>query len=588
MERETMQKRKSMQDYIFAGIFILGVVILRVLYISRTTGPFIYADEFGYWSHAAHMMGDTWAGVMDGMGWYSFGYSFWLALTFLVSNNMVVMYRAAILINVLMSVATYALVYCIVSRVLKKRDSIVCGAIAFVAVSFPTYIFYAYTTLAETLGVLVIWLLFYELILLEESPVWWKGALLGVTSVYAYMVHNRLLAAALVVCVCLCILWILRRIDWKIMISFVLSVVVVFLFYVFMKEYLEGMVADNQAIAETGIAVTRGGANTLPHIFRKVMKIFSLENIKRPLLSVMGQLWQCLSATYLLIGFGLACCAGNFRRMISEKKICYYCYPFLAFLFSVGLTGVVAQGPVPQAAQTAERVRIDPAFYGRYNECYFPLLIMLALIMLWEGKVRSTLRIYLGLTITYLCLSIGMYFRLKGIENGYLNMVSSISIHIFHWFGEFNVWKCTLTALLCGGILVGLCCWKRMERFAYYGGLLLTLFLFSTTALYCMRTSIRGENDYTMQYAPLYDYLNEHTQKEEIVYICDENKPAYDLQSRLVDKIVVGTVPEKIAEIEEPVYVVVRDSQLEELSGIAFEVCMECQGYTVLEINTGN
>ena len=127
-----------------------------------------------------------------------------------------------------------------------------------------------------------------------------------------------------------------------------------------------------------------------------------------------------------------------------------------------------------------------------------------------------------------------------------------------------------------------------MERFAYYGGLLLTLFLFSTTALYCMRTSIRGENDYTMQYAPLYDYLNEHTQKEEIVYICDENKPAYDLQSRLVDKIVVGTVPEKIAEIEEPVYVVVRDSQLEELSGIAFEVCMECQGYTVLEINTGN
>lgn len=588
MERETMQKRKSMQDYIFAGIFILGVIIPRVFYISRTTGPFIYADEFGYWSHAAHMMGDTWAGVMDGMGWYSFGYSFWLALTFLVSNNMVVMYRAAILINVLMSVATYALGYCIVSRFLKKRDSIVCGAIAFVAVSFPTYIFYAYTTLAETLGVLVIWLLFYELILLEESPAWWKGASLGVTSMYAYMVHNRLLTAVLVVCVCLCMLWILRRIDWKIMTSFVLSAVVVFFFYVFMKEYLEGMVAANQAIVETGVAVTRGEANTFPLIFRKFMRIFSLEYIKRSFLSVMGQFWQCLSATYLLIGIGIAYCMCNFRKMVSERKICYYCYPFLAFMFSVGLTGVIAQGPSLQALRSAQRIRLDSAFYGRYNECYFPLLIMLALVVLLEGNLSNIFKTYAGVVILYLCLSIGMYFRLTGVENGYLNMVSSISIHIFHWFGEFSVWKCTLTALLCSGIIVGLCCWKRMGRFAYYGGLLLTLFLFSTTALYCMRTSIRGENDYTMQYAPLYDYLNEHTQKEEIVYICDENKPAYDLQSRLVDKIVVGTVPEKIAEIEEPVYVVVRDSQLEELSGIAFEVCMECQGYTVLEINTGN
>ncbi len=585
MERTTIRNGKSIQNPIFMGLFILGVIILRVFYISRTTGPFIYADEFGYWSHAAHMTGHTWAGVMDGMGWYSFGYSFWLALTFLVSDHMAVMYRAAILLNVLMSVGTYILVYCIVSRILKKKDGVVCGAIAFVAVSFPTYIFYTYTTLAETLGSLIIWLLFYELILVEEKPVWWRGVLLGVTSVYAYMVHNRLLTAAVVVCFCLCLLWVVHRIDWRIMLSFVLSVIAIFLFYAFMKEYLEGMVSGNQAIAETGIAVARGDANTFSHILRKFMRIFNLEYIKRPLLSVLGQLWQCLSATYLLLGFGIVSCVGDFKRMISEQKICYYCYPLLAFVVSVGLTGVVAQAPSLKVLQTAERVRIDPAFYGRYNECYFPLLIMLALIMLWEGDVSKILKTYAGVAVVYLCLSVGMYFRLRGVENGYLNMVSSISIHIFHWFGEFSVWKGSLTALAGSVLIVGLCSRKRFGKFAYYGGLLVTLFLFCTTALYCMRTSIRGENDYTMQYAPLYDYLNENTQKRDIVYTCDENKPAYDLQSRLVDKTVVGTIPEKIAEIDGPVYVVVRDSQLEELSGVEFEVCMECQGYSVLRIN---
>ena len=111
MERTTIRNGKSIQNPIFMGLFILGVIILRVFYISRTTGPFIYADEFGYWSHAAHMTGHTWAGVMDGMGWYSFGYSFWLALTFLVSDHMAVMYRAAILLNVLMSVMCHMYLY---------------------------------------------------------------------------------------------------------------------------------------------------------------------------------------------------------------------------------------------------------------------------------------------------------------------------------------------------------------------------------------------------------------------------------------------------------------------------------------------
>lgn len=582
MRDKALYNSENTKNFFCMSMFVLGVIALRIFYISRTTGPFIYGDEFGYWSHAAHLTGNTWAGVMDNMGWYSFGYSFWLALTFLVSDKMVVMSRVAVLFNILMSLGIYFLAYSIVRKLSVKKDVIVCGAIALAATSFPTYIFYSYTTMTETLVALLVWLLFYELISLEKNPVWWKGVLSGFTTGYIYMVHNRTLTTVLAVCVCMIVLWIMHRIDWKIMLPFILSLVAMVLFYVLMKGYLEGMITDNQAITDVGLVVTRGKTNTYQNVFNKFIKILSPTYLFKALRSMMGQLWQCLSSTYLLIGFGVIYCIRNFKKMASEQRICAYVYPLLVFLFSVGLTAVVMRGPSARAGH----VRIDTAFYGRYNECYFPLLIMMALLMLWEGEFRDILKIYLSSSVLYLCLSVGLFLWIGGIEGGYLNIVSDISIHIFHWFGEFSVWKCCLAALPCSCAIVGLCCWKRSGKIGYYGGLLLLLFLFSTTALYCMRTSIRGENDYTLQYAPMYDYLNENTQKKETVYICDgRNKAAYDLQSRLVNKIVIHTLPEKIAEVTEVAYVVMRDECMEELGITDYDVCMECQEYVVLRVN---
>ena len=88
-------------------IFCLCTLVLRLFYITNVNGPFVYADEFGYWAHAAHMTGNTWAGVMDGMGWYGFGYSFLLAPSFLLSNDMAVIYKAAVIFNVVLSVEIY-------------------------------------------------------------------------------------------------------------------------------------------------------------------------------------------------------------------------------------------------------------------------------------------------------------------------------------------------------------------------------------------------------------------------------------------------------------------------------------------------
>lgn len=582
MNNLAVKKERRISDALLIGIFMLGVIFLRLFYITRTTGPFIYADELGYWSHAAHMTGHTWAGVMNGVSWYSFGYSFWLALTFLFSDRMIVMYRIAIILNVMMNLGIYLLAFQIIRKLAREQEIITSGLIAFAATCFPTYIFYSYTTMCETALALAIWFLFYETVSLEEKPRWWKGALLGITAGYTYMVHNRSLTVVLAVGVCLILLEFRHKIDWKIMVSFAVSLLVAFLFYAFVKDYLESVIVQNQVVAETQTAIERGTANTYGKMWQRLLSIFKAENIIRPFLSLMGQMWQCLSSTYLLAGLGAVYAVRQLGKNVKDgQNISIYAYPVLALLFSVGLTSVAALGP---RLGTTGRVRIDAAFYGRYNECYFPLLIMMALLVFCEGQMQGALKTLAGTVFVYLALSVGMSFRLYGMD-GYLNIVSAVSIHIFHWLGEFSVWKCTGIALLGCGIIVGLCCFKRVGNLGRYAGMTILVALFSTTALYCMRTSIRGENDYTMQYAPLYDYLNENTEKGEIVYMTTGGKPAYDLQSRLVDKSAVVILPETLDAAAKGSYVVINEEELTKAPVVDYEICMQCEEFVVIRLH---
>ncbi len=582
MRNWILQEQNKVRDYILMGIFLLGAAALRLFYITRTTGPFIYADEFGYWSHAAHMAGQTWAGVMDGVSWYSFGYSFWLTPIFLFSHQMATMYHAAILLNAVLGVTNFVLAYRITTKLMNSRNTVACGLIALAATSFPTYIFYSHTTMAETLVALIVWLMLYELVSLEENPIWCKGAVLGLTSGYAYMVHNRMLTAILAGAVCLAVLWIMRKIDWRVTVSYVIAFLSMITAYVFLKDWLESMVVTNHALGETGTVVARGQYNTLSFMIGKFFRVFRPERMGKLFLSIWGELWQFLTSTYLLAGLGAVFCISGIKKNFGlKKRLCIYAYPIAAFIISAGMTAVATQGSLKPVDG---KVRIDSWFYGRYNECYFPIFIMIALVGLCSGKLRDVLKIFLTVAVVYLGLSLGMFLRLRGIEGGYINIVSSVSIHIFHWLGEFSVWKCAGIALLGGGVIAGLCCFNRIGHLGRYAGMTVLVLLFSTTALYCMRTSIRGENDYTMQYAPLYDYLNENMEKGEIAYITTNGKPAFDLQSRLVDKPVVVMWTEELDTATEPAYAVIRAEELEEVP-VDYEICLECEDFLVLGLN---
>lgn len=578
MEENRFMRKK---EIIALTVFTLGVIVVRLFYISRTKGPFIYADEMGYWSHAAHMTGNIWAGVMDGVSWYSFGYSFWLALTFFFSHDMEVMFHIAVLMNALMGLATFALAYRICTRLFVDGSKELCGLFAFTVTSFPTYIFYSHTTMSETLVNLMVWLLFYELISLEERPCWWKGLILGATAVYAFMVHNRLLVLAIAAVLCMILLWIVKKVDWKVVAAFVLAACVCALFYVWMKRSLGTMLVQNQVVEAAAVSVTQGSANTFGQMVQKFKSIFSLTAIKYTFLSLLGQLWQCMASTYLLLGVGLVFCVKKLVSSLKEKaKITMFLYPLLAFLGMVSLSTVAFI--TYDLPQIGEKIRMDPAFYGRYNECVFPMLILMALVMMIQG-VRSEKKVYGALLVCFACLSAVMYVRLYGIENGYLNIVSAVGIHIFHWLGEFSVIKCFVTGIFVFTIIVELCHIRMPKQYNYYLICCMLIFLFFFTALYCMKVAIRGENDNTARFNTLFEYLNENTNPEDNVYICDENKMAFDVQTRLVDKPVISITIDQLDERVGDSYVVVPEEQMGDIDSSAYSVCLSTEGYAVIK-----
>ncbi len=569
-------------QYLVLGVYMLGVIVFHGFYISRLTGPFIYADEIGYWSHAAHMTGNTWAGVMDGVSWYSFGYSFLLALTFLFSSHMLIMYRAAIVFNMIMSVGIFLLAHCIIRRFVPEHKTVVTGLFAFMLTTYPTYIFYSHTTLCETMFTLIVWLLFYEVVLLEEKPTLWRAVALGCTAVYGFAVHNRMLAVLGAAAVCLLLLWGTHRMNWKHILAAVVSAGIFFAGYLLMKEYLSLAIVQNQVVESAGGAVAQGSYNTFGFVFQKFLRMFRWKNIKNVFLNVVGQIWECLSSSYLLAGIGVVY---GVKKLIdgrdSAKGKCLYLFPLVSMLFSIGMTGIVAYGGL---THVGDQVRLDNAFIGRYSAPLIPLLIMLACVMLLEREYVCAWKYYAGTLVLYLAVAVGVFFRLRGVENGYLNIVSSVAIHIFHWLGEFSVMKCVVIAVAVSMVFLGMCSPRWRGQWNYCLAFLMVAFLFSMTAFYCMRTSIRGENDNTARYTPMFEYLAENTEKGDIVYICQDGKMSYDLQTRLPDKAVVCTLPERLGRVSRGAYVVIRQEQLDKLEAPMYSECLENEEYAVIKV----
>ena len=583
MLQKSYQMIEKHKDKIMLAIFFLATFLLRIFYITKVKGPIVYTDELGYWGHAAALTGNTWSGVMGNMPWYAFGYSLLLAPLFLLSADIIVMYKMAVILNIVLGLLSFWLAYKVVRKVLPEISGVLsAGIIAFTATSYSACIFQSYIAWSETLLTFLVWLILYELISLEEKPGYIKGILLGATAGYSYMVHNRMLAVVAAVLLTVFFLVWSKKIKVQHFLSVILALIVLFLLSSMGKNYLEDLLVNN-SILQNGGGINFGKTNTLSGQIEKVKEILTIDGMKKFLLNAAGQVWQILSATYLIAGLGIVFCIDKGIKAIRKKKNISFClFPFMALAATIAMTSLFFIEN--SAVSTDGAVRIDTFFYGRYNDILMGLFIMMALLFFYQKKEKKAYCIYcIPVYAIYLTASFVIYYNLKDIKSFYLNTVSAVSIYVFHWLGEFAVWKCVLIAFCVSVLCLIFGIIKMPKQINRYIVSLLLVFFFSATALKCMRFVIRGENDYIQQYTEMFDFLNENTEKRDVIYTTMDGKPAYDLQTRVVDKAVISIDKSQVDSVTGSHYIVIPEQDYSDYDGTNYEMCLHIKDFIIIQ-----
>jgi hypothetical protein len=571
-------------------LICLAAFVSRCLLVYYMDGPFIYADEMGYWSHAANMAGLQWS--IDGTSWYSYGYSLILVPLFWISHNMSVVYKMALVLNAIMGVISCLLCYGIAAKLAPKLEKWVIGVLSLVVTMYPAFLAQSYIAWTETELTMLVWLLLWLVLQYEHQQqknhsVNWKmpgcAALIGLICGYLYLVHNRTLGI-MVACVLIVVLMVfLKKMRWQDGAVILAMLAAVYLLNTPVKELLKVKFEAGFADAVSGNSIQGG--------IRKIKKLASLNGIMALIFSLDGQLWYLAAASGLLLFWGIKACI---EKILKEKEhALFYSFTLLSFAGMTAISSIAAMST--QAIDTSQRIRLDRYFYGRYIECILGPLLLIALLYLVQQALDKKALLWHGaFLLLLLCMALVLGYRLRGINDFYVQSCSVFGIEYYRWFGEFSIGLCTVVAAV-----LSLCLFFGLGRVQHAktehvkaGRLdfhqrrvlavsIVCILFWGLTGLQGIRSFEMVEQRYTKQYTQLFDHIKELDVDH--IYVYGSYKAAADVQTRTVDKEVIRLSDDfsQIDDVETGNYLVMEEETAEQYGIDKLEVCYEYLDYVV-------
>lgn len=293
------------QQEILMILLALVVFCVNLPIIGKCFNPFVFNDEMGYWTHGATIAGLDWTGVSDGLAWYSFGYSFILAPVLMISDDPVVSYRIALVLNVLMLTAVYFMYIYIVRYIFPELDRAKASVLSCCASLYTSYRLNAGIAFSELALLFVTTLVAFTLVKAMKKPSYLNMGALGALCAYLFMVHNRTIgiiaSAVLVVAVAV----LLKKISLRQAAVFVCVLAAGFAANSVIKDILvEIQWADGNA-----------GGNNAGSVFGKLKLAFSsVDNVKRLISLLASQAFATFASTF---GVALFALWGMFRKIIT-------------------------------------------------------------------------------------------------------------------------------------------------------------------------------------------------------------------------------------------------------------------------------
>lgn len=553
-------------------LMCLITLISRCLLIFYMDGPFIYADEMGYWSHAANMAGLQWS--IDGTAWYSYGYSILLVPLFWITHDMSILYKMALFLNAVMSVISYLFCYSIARKLTPKLETWLVGVISLIVIMYPSFIAHSYIAWSETALFMFVWFLFWLVIKYEEKHTLWSAALIGLTAGYLYLVHNRTIGLMVACAMIAVIMVFLKRMRWQDAGAIILMLLAVYLINTPIKEAL------NVKFTANFMGTLRG--NDISGGMKKIQKLFSPDGVVGFLYSVSGQLWYLIAATGILILWGIGGCIETLVR--KKEHVLFYGFSLLAFagMFSISSLATISA----YKADFSQRVRLDPLFYGRYIECIVGPFLLFGLLWLVQTAINRKTVIRYGVSAALFMLTAAVFaYEIRNADDFYVQSCNVFGLEYYRWFGQFRVVLCTVVALVLSIILLIGFGQKKEFKYRNVGILLvsgLCILFFALTGVQGIRSFEMVEQRYTKQYAELFDYIK--NLDADTIYVYGSYKEAADIQNRTVDKEVIRLSDDvtQMDRLQTGDYLVIEESTADIYDIDTYEQCFSYLNYLVL------
>lgn len=348
--------------------------------IAKIYGFTILPDEFGYWSYAAAAAGYDWSGIVSLNSYYSYGYSVILLPVFMLFQDGLMAYRAAVVLNFVMLAGIGLMLQYLAGRIFSGENQKILSVFAVAAALYPTLLLYARTTMAETLLVFLYILsvvLLYQY--LERRNISWLFLLLLVL-VYMHFVHMRtvaLLAAGALSALFDRLLFregraagrqcrhIHRYLPY---VTVTATAAVLFVLGMNVKD------AVFERVYEGYSEIFQG--NDYRGQLGKLQYIMTLEGFGNLIVSIAGKVLYLGTATYGTAFWGLWHAWKGVRRGRERKKRVFWCFIVLS----------AAGALMVSAVYTVYPGRVDALSYGRYHEYVFPVLILAGLYEMWHAR----------------------------------------------------------------------------------------------------------------------------------------------------------------------------------------------------------
>ncbi len=134
-------------------IYAVAVLVSLCIFLPKANGIFFPQDEFGYWGNAASYLGFDWSELLAKQSKYAYGYSMLLLPLMRIFRDPVLMYRAALCVNALLTVLSSGLISGLILRLDKdfNRSKTCAILICLVCSFFSPLLIYMHYTIAESL-----------------------------------------------------------------------------------------------------------------------------------------------------------------------------------------------------------------------------------------------------------------------------------------------------------------------------------------------------------------------------------------------------------------------------------------------------